>query len=99
MKTYMTAEYATNLAIDTYEAEGIMINTNIVRQIVYEWYENTDITDPEVLATCALEGIHYTPTIDYMDILLLRDLYFPAEPYDNISIYEIEAAQYDAMYW
>ena len=96
--TYMTVEAAINLVIENLEANRIPCDTPSIRARVTSWYEHTDITDPEVLAACALEGKNWTPAATYQWMLEARDYWFPQNPYDEIPIWEIEAAQRDAMW-
>lgn len=99
MKTYSTVEAAVQLVIDVLEANYISSNTECIRNRVYSWYNHSDVTDPEILAACTLEGKDWFPGATYKDMLIARDLWFPHNPYDEISIWEIETAQHDAMWW
>ena len=99
MKEYTTVEAAIQLVIKNFEANHIMSNTECIRNRVYSWYSHSDITDPEVLAACALEGKDWYPEARYEDMLAAKDLWFPVDPGMEISIWEIEAAQRDIMWW
>ncbi len=98
MKTFTAVEQATNLAIQLFEANYITINYASVKDCVFSWYNNTDITDPEILAACALEGKNWFPGATYQQMLDAKEQWFPQNPYEEFSIWEIEAAQYD-MIW
>ena len=52
-----------------------------------------------MLAACALMGKDWYPGATYQDMLDAKEQWFPQNPYDEISIWEIEAAQHDAMWW
>ena len=98
MRIYSTVENAVKIAIDIFEAEHILVTTDSIRNTIYDWYEHTDVTDPEVLAACAIEGFRWYPGATYQEMLEIRDHWFPQDPYNEISIWDIEAAQYD-MFW
>ena len=97
-KTYSTVEAAVNLVINILEANHISSNTECIRRRVLTWYENSDVTDPEILAGCTLEGKDWFAGATYQFMLDAKEEWFPHNPYDEISIWEIEAAQYD-MIW
>ena len=99
MKRYATVEAAVDLVVDVYEANHITCNTDFIRDRVYSWYSHSDVTDPEILAACALMGKDWFPGADYDYMLTARNWWFPQNPNENISIWEIEAAQRDAMWW
>lgn len=99
MMTYTTVENAVKLVIDTLEANMITEQTDTIRAKVYSWYEHSDVTDPEMLAACALEGKFWFPGATYQWMLEAKEYWFPVNPYDEIPIWEIEAAQHDAMWW
>lgn len=99
MKRYATVEAAVVLVVDYYEANHITCNTDFIRNRVYSWYSHSDVTDPEMLAACALMEKDWYPGATYQDMLNAKEWWFPQSPYDEISIGEIEAAQHDAMWW
>lgn len=99
MKRYTTVEAAVQLVIENLEANHIISNTESIRNRVYSWYTHSDVTDPEVLAACALEGKDWYPGARYEDMLAAKDLWFPVDYGMEISIWEIEAAQRDIMWW
>lgn len=99
MITYATVEAAVNLVVENFEANHIISDTNSIRNRILSWYNHSDVTDPEILAACALMGYDWFPEVTYQDMLNARDWWFPQNPYEDISIWEIEAAQHDAMWW
>lgn len=99
MKRYEAVEAAVALVIENLEANHITCNTESIRNRVYNWYSHSDVTDPEMLAACALMGKDWYPGATYQYMLDAKEWWFPQNPYDEISIWEIEAAQYDAMWW
>ena len=98
MRIYSTVENAVILVVRVLENLNISSNTDCIREKVYSWYAHSDVTDPEILAACALEGRKWYPGARYEDMLAARDIWFPHEC-EEISIWEIEAAQHDAMWW
>ena len=98
MQIYSTVEKAVQLVIDNLEANHMVSDSNSIRQRVYSWYNHSDVTDPQILAACALEGKDWFPGATYKDMLIAKEMWFPQDTYNNISIWEIEAAQYD-MFW
>lgn len=95
MVKYTAAETATSLAIEIMEINYITCDTVSIRNRVYGWYNNSDVTDPEVLAACALEGIDWFPGATYKLMLEMKERWFPKNPYDEIFIGDIEMAQAD----
>lgn len=98
MKRYTTVEEAVSLAMKTFEANHIISDTECIRQRVYSWYSHSDVTDPEILAACAIEG-WWWPAATYQDMLDAKEEWFPKNIYDEISIWEIESAQHDLSFW
>ena len=99
MKRYTTVEISVQLAIDIFEANHIVCDTKSIYNRIYNWYNHSDITDPEILAACALEGMDWSPRSTYQEMLNAKERWFPQNPYDEISIWEIEAAQHDSIWW
>ena len=95
MKIYSTAEKAIELAIYHFEINGISVDTGSICHRIYGWYNNTDVTDSEMLAACAIEGIDWSPNATYQLMIEAKDRWFPQEPFYNIPIWDIETAQYD----
>ncbi len=98
MTKYTTAETAITLVIENFEINRIACDTKCIRNRVYDWYNNSDVTDPEMLAACALEGIDWFPGATYKLMLEMKERWFPKDPYDEIFIGDIEMAQAD-MAW
>lgn len=86
MKYYATVEKAVNLVVSTMFANGKQEDIDSIRARVYGWYANTDCTDPEVLAACALFGPYYAD-VKYRDMLDMRDWWFPQDEYEDLSEY------------
>lgn len=99
MERYTTVENAVTLVIEILETNHIASNTDAIRNKVYSWYTHSDVTDSEILAACALEGKDWYPGATYQDMLNAKNWWFPQNPYDEISIWEIEAAQHDSIWW
>lgn len=76
MTTYVTAERAVDLAVKVAENHHMMCDTNSLRKRVYSWYNNTDVTNPEVLAACALTGVSYYRGATHMDMINMRNNWF-----------------------
>lgn len=93
MTKYTAAETAISLVIENMEINHIACNTESVRTRVYNWYNNSDVTDPEVLAACVLEGMDWFPGVSYKTMLEAKERWFPKNPYDEIFIEDIEIAQ------
>ena len=79
---YTTAEMALYLAIDALEAYNICPCAATLREKIYDWYNHTDVTDPEVLAAVALEGKKWRPDFTYDQMLEIRNYWFPQEQYE-----------------
>ena len=94
MRLYETAEKAVDLVISNYENNSIVYDVDTIRGYVYSWYLNTDVTDPEVLAACALEEENWFSGASYKYMLEAKDKWFPTDPYAGAPIWEIEAAQF-----
>ena len=99
MKRYETAEKAIALVIENLEVNHIACDTKCIRNRVYGWYNHSDVTDPEMLAACALAGKDWHPGATYQEMLDEKEWWFPQNPYDGISIWEIEEAQHDMIWW
>lgn len=91
----MAVREACDLVSKFYEMNHMVCDTKSIYDKVYDWYCHSDVTDPEVLAACALEGEKWTPAASYQDMLEMRDYWFPKNPYDEIAIWEIEQARLD----
>ena len=91
MVKYTAAETAISLVIENMEINHIACNTESIRTRVYSWYNNSDVTDPEILAACALEGKDWYPGATYQDMLDAKNYWFPKNLYDEVPIWEIEA--------
>jgi hypothetical protein len=91
MTKYTAAETAISLVIENMEINHIACNTESIRARVYGWYNNSDVTDPEILAACALEGKDWYPGATYQDMLDAKNYWFPKNLYDEVPIWEIEA--------
>ena len=99
MKTFTTVENSVHLAVGVLVEKRIPFSVKRIRDCVYSWYSHTDVTDIEVLAACALEGKDWSPSATYDNMLAARDKWFPLVSDANlIPIWEIEAAQHDAMW-
>jgi len=98
MRTYMAVEKAVKLASDIFEANHIVCDNESIRNRVLSWYNHSDIADSEILAACALNGKDWFPGATYEDMLAAKEWWFPQNPYDEISIWEIEAAQHDVIW-
>lgn len=78
MKKYATVENAVNLVIETLEAKHICSDSDSIRKRVYSWYNNSDVTDPQMLAACALEGKDWFPGATYEYMERAKEFWFPA---------------------
>ena len=96
MKIYSTVEAAVQLVMENFEANHMTSDSESIRRRIYSWYNHSDVTDPKILAACALEGVDWSPAATYNDMISIKNLWFPEE---NFSIWEIEAAQHDSMWW
>lgn len=98
MNTYSTVEAAVALVIENLEANRISCNTECIRNRVLSWYNHSDIVDVEMLAGCTLMGRDWFPDATYQYMIDAKNWWFPQDPYNEISIWEIEAAQRDAIW-
>lgn len=94
MKKYATVEAAVTLAMKTFETNHIVSDTECIRQRVYSWYSHSDVTDPEILAACAIEGWWY-PTATYQDMLNMKEEWFPSNPYEEYFSWGFTSISYD----
>lgn len=85
---------ATELASEFLEAENIHVANAQLMERAREWYDHTEITDPETLAAVVLYG-DFEPGIRIDEIERLKEFYFPSEPFE-VHIGEIEMALHDA---
>jgi len=98
MKRYSTVEAAVELVVKNLEANRKVYDTDSIRAKVYAWYENTDVTDSEILAACVLEGKDWSVKTSYQEMLDLKEWWFPHISCNDIAIWEIEEAQRDAFW-
>lgn len=100
MTNYRLINEAVKLANMQLESNGIMETNKTLFKRALVWYNNTEITDAETLAAVTLSG-HFHSSVRYNDIIAIKEFYFPTVPveYTEIPIWEIEAAQHDAMWW
>ena len=89
-----TVKKAALLAI---ESCGDYLSTEEIYNRVLSWYINTDVTDIETLAACAIRGYYY-PKATYKEMLNAKEMFFPSLLNDNISIIQIESAQRDSIW-
>lgn len=99
MQRYSTVDMAATMVFENFEANHITYDEKSVVNRVYNWYSHSDVTDPEMLAACALMGKDWFPGATYQDMLDAKEWWFPKNPYNEISIWEIEAAQRDTIWW
>ena len=97
-KEYETVEEALVLAIELLDANYMSYDIKQVRNRIYSWYSHSDVTDPEMLAACALNGEDWFLGATYEDMLDAKNYWFPADPKNEISIWEIESAQRDTAW-
>lgn len=97
--SYLTVERAVELAVNVCEKSGIVCDTNSIRNRVTSWYENSDVTDPEILAACALSGISWSNGATYFDMIRMKNDWFPQSYEEDIAAWEIAEANRDAYYW
>lgn len=90
---------AVSLVVAFNESEGIMEQTSTIKARVISWYNNSEIVDEEMLAAAAIVG-EYTISMNWNDLLSIKEFYFPSEPieYSNFHIGEIEEAQFDEFW-
>lgn len=98
MQRYSTVDMAVTMVFENFEANHITYDEKSVVNRVYSWYSHSDVTDPEILAACALMGKDWFPGATYQDMLDAKEWWFPKNPYNEISIWEIETAQRDIMW-
>lgn len=77
------------LCIDYFEYEGIAIHSSIIDKQITSWYENTDISDEEMLAAAVICFGSYSPQITYKEIEQARDFCFPHQSFE-ISVEELK---------
>ena len=76
-------EEATAIILDLNFANGILEPINTVRTRVFSWYNNTDVTDVEMIAASALMG-SYRRDMTYEDMVDAKNWWFPCNPYEEI---------------
>ena len=81
--TYSVVKEAVRIVTSNTEANRIYEPTNAIYKRVYDWYVNTDVTDPWVLAASALMG-SYSRDMTYQDMLDAEEYWFPRNPYEEI---------------
>lgn len=84
---YTTVVAAAAIVENYYEASGITCDFDSIYKRVHDWYIHSDITDPEILAACALSG-EWHPGTTYQDMLNAREKWFSIAPISEISIWE-----------
>lgn len=85
MKRYVAIENAVKLVIDTLEAMHVVSNTECIRNRVYSWYSHSDVTDPEMLAACALNGTDWFPEATYQMMVNAKNWWFPKNQEEGFS--------------
>lgn len=99
MKRYSTVDAAANLAIEILEANHVSCDSDSIYRRVFSWYVHSDVTDPEILAACALTEKDWYPEATYEDMIAAKEYWFPQNPYENIFVGENESVQNDELWW
>lgn len=99
MYVYSTVEMAVKLVVDNFEMNHMTCDTQSILASVHSWYDNSDVADPEILAACVLMGRDWFPEATYQYMLYAKDQWFPQDSYAGTSIWDIEAAQRDMIWY
>lgn len=70
-------EEAVRLVVDLFEAEGIAETTTSIRERASKWYNNTEITDAEMLAAATITGSYQFGT-SWDELVDWKNFYFPS---------------------
>ena len=73
MQRYSTVDMAVTMVFENFEANHITYDEKSVVNRVYSWYSHSDVTDPEILAACALMGKDWFPGADYDYMLAAKN--------------------------
>lgn len=95
--TYQAVEMATELAATTARMNNLSIDEETLHNRAYDWYCNSDVVDPEILAGCALCE-DYKSGYTYDDMLGFAEVWFPVDPEENAPIWEIEQSFRDTFW-
>jgi hypothetical protein len=108
MTNYTLIQNAIDLTLKYYEAEGIFEPTSIIERQTFSWYHHTDIADARILSAAVLAFGDFNQAITYPQIIDAYHFFYSCDEEReaasrasgfDISIYEIEEAQRDAIYW
>ena len=96
MTNWILIKEAVELVSNLLAAEGAYELPQSIEKRCLDWYNHSEITDPEMLAAAALNG-PYNPEFTWDDLLALRNFFFPPMPLDltEISVQEIKEALFD----
>lgn len=91
---------AVEIVISYFETEGISEETRTLYSRAEDWYNHTEITNPQTLAAVVISG-SYDRGIRYNEIKQIEEFYFPSSPIDldNFHIGEIEESYNDCFWW
>jgi len=95
--TYKAVEMATELAATTARMNNLPVDEETLHTRAYNWYCNSDVVDPEILAGCALSA-DYKLGYTYDDMLGFAEVWFPTDPEENAPIWEIEQSFRDTFW-
>ena len=95
MMRYSIVDEAVSLVSNILEANRAVCDNDSIFNKVYDWYSHSDVADPEILAACVLTGKNWSPRTTYQDMLDAKNYWFPYNPYDEVSIVEIQMVRFD----
>lgn len=96
MTNWKLIDAAVQLVVEFNEFSGRVETTENIRNRVLDWYNNTDVTDVEMIAAAALHG-SYSPSISYKDLTAAKEYYFPSEP-NKYSVGDFEKSYRDCLW-
>jgi len=96
-RTYRAVEIAFELAATTANLNNLPIDAETLHSRAYNWYCNSDVVDPEILAGCALSA-DYKFGYTYDDMLAFAEVWFPLDPEAGAPIWRIENALKDTFW-
>lgn len=96
---YQAIKKALDLTIQTNRNNHLFVPYQIIVEQLYSWYENSDCTNPEILAVAALQYGFWFPAATYSMMLEAHEYWFPHYEEDSLPIEEIEMMQHIEIYW
>ena len=90
---------AIEIVISYLEAENIYEETKTIRKRAIDWYNHTEIVDPQMLAAVVISGEY--KSISWDEVIEIENFYFPLIlplEFTELSIGEIEESLHDEFW-